>query len=110
MRLDDGVVDLLGNELLPDFFLVGRVVRADEAALAGDRLDDALALELGVGLGDRVAIDAQLFGERPDRGQRVARLDGARCRGGLHLVDDLQVDRLAGLEVQEQAHDTVIGQ
>src|SRR5262245_57561336 len=84
--------------------------RADETALAGDGLDDALALELGVGLGDGIAIDAQLFGERPDRRQRVARLHRARRRGRFDLVDDLEIHGNAGFEIQGQTHVTVIGQ
>ena len=74
MRVDDHVIEGLSEELAAHFFLEGGVaLRADEATLAGHGLDDALAFELGVGLGDRVAIDAQLLGKRPDAGERVAR-------------------------------------
>ena len=66
MRLNDGLIDLFGQQLEADFFSVRRLVGPDEAALAGDRLDDALALELRVRLGDGVPVDAQLFGERTD--------------------------------------------
>ena len=72
MRLDDRAVERFGEQLPADLFLERRMVRANETALAGDRLDDALALQLRVRLGDRVAVDAQLLGERPDAGQRLA--------------------------------------
>ncbi len=72
--------------------------------LAGDGLDDALVFELGVGLGDGVAIDAEVLGERPDAGKGFARLHRAGGGGDLHLVDQLLVDGLAGLEVELKSH------
>ena len=66
MGLNDGLIDLFGQELEADFFPVRRVVGPDEAPFPGDGLDDALAFELRVRLGDGVAVDAQLFGERTD--------------------------------------------
>ena len=81
VRVDDDVVDHLGEQLAADVLAEGRgVLLADEAALAGDGLDDALVLELGVGLGDGVAVDAQVFGQRADAGQRLARSQRAGRR------------------------------
>ena len=105
MRVHDDVVERLGEQLAAHVLPERRVALvADEAALAGDGLDDALALELGVGLGDGVAVDAQLLGQRPDAGKRLARLHRAGRGGDLHLVHELQVDGLAGLEVELESH------
>ena len=68
MRLDDSVVHRLRQQFDPDFLLVRGAVRADEAAFAGERLDDALALQFRLGFGDGVAVDAQFLGEWPDGG------------------------------------------
>src|SRR5688500_4154559 len=71
MRMAHRIVDALGDEFAAGVLAQGRVGGADETALAGNRLDNALPLELGVGLGDGVAVDAELLGERTDRGERV---------------------------------------
>src|SRR3970040_119255 len=63
MGLDDGVIDFRGQELEADVLSEGRTAGPDKAALAGDGLDHTLALELGIRLGDRVAVDAELLGE-----------------------------------------------
>jgi hypothetical protein len=47
VRLDHRLVHTFGEELDADRFPEGGVVRPDEAAFAGDRLDDALVFELG---------------------------------------------------------------
>src|SRR3954451_164052 len=104
VRLHHRVVYRVGEQLEADGFLVRRVGLADEASLAGDGLDHALAFQLGVRLRHRVAIDAKRFGERKDRGGRLTGARPARGRGGLHLVDHLQVDRFAGLEIELELH------
>ena len=109
VRVHDHVIERLGEELAADVFPEGRVaLRADEAPLAGKGLDDALAFELGVGLGHRVAIDAQFLGQRADAGERLAGLDGARGGRHLHLVHELLVDRFPGLELSWNLMPTVI--
>ena len=45
-----------------------------------------------------------VFGQRADRRQPFAPPDGARRGGGFHLVHQLQVDGLAGLEVELETH------
>src|SRR4051812_50085116 len=70
-RLDHGLVDVAREDLDARGLLQRGMVLADEAALAGDGLDDPLALELAVRLGDRVAVDAQLLGERTDGRERL---------------------------------------
>src|SRR5579862_6932577 len=104
VSLHHRVVNVLRQQFDADIFLERRAVGLDEAALARERLDDALALELAIGFGDRVAVDAQLFGERPNRRQRVARLQRARRRAGLHLIDELQIHRLSRFVVQLKSH------
>src|SRR5512138_470326 len=104
MRLHHRFVDFSGEKLSAHFSLVGRVVDPQEAALAGDRLDHALALEFRVSLRDGVAVDAQLLGERTDRWKGFPRLDGAGGCGSSDLIDDLQVNGLAGFEVELEAH------
>ena len=78
--LDDGVVDFLGEELETDVLPEGRVVARGRSSPCRHRLDHALAFELGVGLGDGVAVDAQLLGERPDARQRLAGAHAPRPR------------------------------
>src|SRR4051812_8446024 len=104
MRLHHGLVDLVSKDPTAHFFLQWRVIRGDEAALAGNALDHALALQFRVRLGHSVPIDTQLFGKGPDRRQRLTGFDGpGGCRRP-HLVDDLQVHRLAGFETELDAH------
>src|SRR5688500_17907304 len=56
MRVDHGFIDRLGEELAAHVFLERRAGRPHEAAFADDRLDDALAFEFGVGLGNGIAV------------------------------------------------------
>ena len=72
VRGDDGLVDLRGEQVVTGGFLEQRVAVFEEAAFARKRLDDALRFEFGVGLGDGVAVDAELLGERADAGERPA--------------------------------------
>src|SRR3954469_19781432 len=104
MRLHHRVVHRLRQQLQAHFFFVGGAVGANEAALAGQRLDDALVLELGVGPRYRVAIDAKFFRQRPDRWQRLTGMDRAGGRRGFDLVDELEIDRLAGFETEIESH------
>src|SRR4051812_50215419 len=53
VRLDHGLVDVAREDLDARGLFQRGMVLADEAALAGDGLDDALAFELRVRLGDR---------------------------------------------------------
>jgi hypothetical protein len=81
------------------------VILSKEGSLAGQRLNHALTLELGIRLSDGVSVEAQFFRKRPDRGQCLARLQCSRRRGGPDLIDQLEIGRFAGLEVdlKEQA-------
>ena len=71
--LHDRRVDGLADHPLADLFLERRVVLGHETTLPGQGLDDALVFQLTVCLGHRVAVDAQLLRQRPDRRERFAR-------------------------------------
>ena len=64
MRLNDGMIDVVGKQFESNVLLEGGTGIPNEAPLAGNRFDDVLALELRVRFGDGVAIDAQVFGKR----------------------------------------------
>ena len=104
MRLDDDGVDL-GQEHLGAGGLVepGAAV-AQEATPAGLGLDDALAFEFEVGLGDGVAVDPELLGEGPYAGERFPGAQGAGGGGGFDLVHDLYIDRLPAIELDLDLH------
>jgi hypothetical protein len=55
-------------------------------------VDDALALELAVGLAHRVGVDAEVDGELADGGEGVVGCEGVEDEGAPDLVDDLEVD------------------
>ena len=72
MRHDHGLINLREQQLVFDLPGERRTVLLQKTAFAGDGLDDALAFQFGVSLGDGVAVDAQFLGERADGRQRVA--------------------------------------
>jgi hypothetical protein len=82
VRLYHRVVQRFRHPRPAHFLAVWRSPGTDEAALPRQRLDHALAFELRVGLGHRVAIDAQLLGQRPNRGQRITGSNRAGGDGG----------------------------
>jgi hypothetical protein len=89
-----------------------RLAFLHEASLAGYCLDDTGAFKLGICFRNRVPVDAQFFGERPDARQRLSGLQCARSGGCLDLIDRLKVDRLAGLliDLEKESGPTVIRQ
>ena len=95
MRLDDGVIDVVGKQFESNVLLEGGTGVSNEAPLAGNRFDDVLALEFGVRFGDGVAIDSQVLGKEPDRRQRVSCLESAGSQSGFGLIDELEVDGLS---------------
>jgi hypothetical protein len=104
VRGDDGFVNFLDQNFLACGLGERRVGFLEKAALAGNGLDDALAFEFGIGLGDGVAVDAQFLGERADGGQRFAGAQPAGGRRVTDLVHQLQIDRLAGFKIELQEH------
>jgi len=104
MRHDHGFVNFRRQQFLADLFVERGIAFLQETALARNRLDDALAFQFGVGLGDGVAIDAQFLGQRADGRQRFAGTQRAGGRRVADLVHQLQVNRLAGLEINLKYH------
>ena len=74
----------------------------DERALAGPPNDEALGLQLPVGLGHRVRVDGQRGDDVADLGQLVAGLEVAETQRVLDLMDELQVGRHAGGGVEPE--------
>jgi hypothetical protein len=98
------LIDFLDQKFSADVFLQSRLRCSYEAALAWLRFNHAKAFKLGIRLCDRVAVNAKLFGKRPNAGKRFARLDGAGSRRSFDLIDDLKVDGLSRFEIQLNDH------
>jgi len=99
VRLHNGLVDLLGQQFAPDFLSQGRLIFFQDTTPARQRFNHALAFELRISFGYRVAIDAQLLSQRTDGRQRFPGLDRPRSGSGLDLFHNLQVDGQTGLEI-----------
>jgi hypothetical protein len=99
VRHDDRLVDFLDQQLAADFLAQGRVVLFQETSLAGQRLDHTQAFQFGIGLRDRITVEVKLFRERPDGGERLAWPQCPRCRRNLNLIDQLEIGRFSGLEI-----------
>src|SRR2546425_9475251 len=110
MRVHYRFVDRFRQEPPPHVFLERRAIGPNEAALPDNRLDDALAFELGVCLRDGIAVHAQFLGQRPNGRQGLAGLQRAGRGRKLYLIDQLQVDGFARLEIELEQHVTVLGQ
>ena len=112
VRLHNGLVDVLDQQLAPGVLAQSRMIFFQEAAPPRQRLNHAQAFELRIGLGDGVAIDAQLLRQRTDGGKRLARLERPGSGGGFDLIHNLEVDGHAGLEIDLENHIrlSVIGQ
>ena len=65
------------------------------------------AFEFGVGFGDGIAVDAELFGKGPDRRKRFARFKGAGSSGVTDLVSQLEINWRAGFKVNFEQHGQV---
>ena len=97
-----------GNDGLSGAQLVGQLLRAgaagDERSGAMAQFDHPFVFELAIDLGDRVWIDDQLLGQRPDAGQLLARAQRAGFDGVLHLLHQLEVDGDAGGRIRAEQH------
>ena len=69
---------------------------ADAHPLPALELDDAVALQERIGLGDGHGIDFQLQGHLADRGQEIAGADAAAGHVAADLVHELPIDRHPG--------------
>jgi len=86
------LVAIPGDGVGPDVVTAAKRI----LAAAGERFDEAVLREVGIGLGDGVGIDEELLGQRPDGGENVAGSDAAGDDGMADLADDLLIDRGGG--------------
>ena len=107
-----GLVAYQAMQSVPTDHLLGEwcVAVLEKTALAGNDLDDALVRQLGVGLGNGVAIDAQLLGELAHGWQRLPALQTSRGRSIADLIHQLQVGWLAGFEINVEEHIRLLSQ
>lgn len=104
IRGDNGFVYFRRQQFVAGLSGEQALVFLEKAAFAGDGFDDSQALQLGVSLGNGVAIDAQFLGQRADGGERVARAQGPGGGGITDLINQLEVNRFAGLKIDVKHH------
>ena len=104
MRLNDCLVDFFNEHFSPHVFSQWRLAFLEETTLARDGFDNAEVFQLGIRLSDRVSIHAQFLRQRPDARQCFSQFQCARCRSGLDLIDHLQINGLAGFEIDLDEH------
>src|SRR5689334_5456834 len=100
----DRLIDLSLQQLLTHLLSKGGMVSLQEITFAVNGFDNPLALQFGVSLGNSIAVYAKLFGEWPKRWQRISRAQLAGGGGITDLVSQLEVDGLAGLEIDLKDH------
>ncbi|MPN63357.1 hypothetical protein SDC9_211115 [bioreactor metagenome] len=66
--------------------------------------DNALVFEFGVGFGDGVAVDAELFGKRAESWERFAGFESAGSGGEADLISQLEVNWFAGVKIDFKQH------
>ena len=69
----DRIIDLFDQELLFNLLGERRMILRQEAALAGNGFDDALAFQFRVSLGNGIPIHAQFLRQRTNGGQWLSR-------------------------------------
>jgi hypothetical protein len=79
---------------------LGAIVVCDERAGAMPQLDQAGVLHLAIRFRDRIRVHYEILGELADPGQLIAGAQRAELNGVPHLLDELQVDRYAGLGIR----------
>ena len=104
VRRDHCFVDSGHQQLVADLFGQRAVIFLEKAAFASDGFDHAQALQLGVSLGDGVAIDAQFLGQRPNGRERVSRTQSPGSGGITNLIDQLEINWFAGLKIDVKHH------
>src|SRR5215831_18717683 len=104
MSRDNGFIDLLQQQLVSNRFGERSVVLLQKAAFARDGLDYALAFQFSVRLGDGISVHAQLLGQWTNGRQWFTGTQPARRRGVTHLIDQLQINRFARLEIDLKQH------
>src|ERR1700752_3266094 len=101
--------DGLGDERLRTAKFVGIAVpraclRSHECAGALAQLADAFALELAIRFRDRVRVDHELLGQRPNARQLIPGPQRSDLDGVLHLLHELEVDRHAQGRIRLDDH------
>src|SRR2546425_7754240 len=66
VRLHDGLVDLLGQQLAPDLLSQCRMILIQETTSPRQRFNYALAFQFGISFGDGIAVDAQFLSQGTD--------------------------------------------
>src|SRR5207244_8970152 len=69
--------------------------------------NDALALEVSIGSGDRVGINDEVFGHLTNTGELLAGSYSACFDGMLHLFDELEIQWNSRSGIQPQNHKSV---
>ena len=104
MRRNHGFVDSGHQQFVADLFGQRAVIFLEKASFAGDGFNHAQALQLGVGLGDGVAVDAQFLGQRTNGRERVSRPQSPGSGGITDLIDQLEINRFAGFKIELKHH------
>src|SRR5258708_21043880 len=104
VSLNNGLGDFQDQKLAANVFWQSGMIFFEETAASGKSFDDAEAFQFGISFGDGVAVDAKLFCKRSDGPERFTGAECAGSSGGLDLLDQLQVDREAGFEIDLQQH------
>jgi len=104
VRGDDGAVNFLDQQLVPDLFGEGGMVFLEKAAFAGDGFDYSLAFPIPCKPWPRCSGSSAI--PRPGGGWRAGprRAEGSGSRRVADLVHQLQVSRLAGFEINLNQH------
>src|SRR5687767_4660581 len=92
-------IDFLGEQFVANLFGEWRIVLLQKTTFASNSFDDALPFQFRISLGDGVAIDSQFFSEWSNRRKRFAGTQHAGSSGVTNLIDQLQIDWLAGFEI-----------
>src|SRR5207253_9917751 len=101
VRLYNGLVDFLDEQLAADFLSQGRMILFQETTSPRKRLDHAEAFQFRISFGDRVAVDAKFLSQRTDGWERLAGPQRPRCSRGLDLIDRSE-ERRVGKESSAQ--------
>ena len=104
VRRDQRLVNPDGDNLVARFLGEGRIVLPKKAAFARNGFDHAQAFQLRISLGHGVAVQMQLLGQRSNGRERFASLEAAGSGGVAHLIDQLQINRLAGFKIDLKCH------
>lgn len=104
VRCDNSFIYSGHQQFVPGFFAQRAFIGLEKAPLSSDGFDDAQALQLGISLGDGIAIDAQFLGQRSNGRERVAMPQSAGRGGITDLIDQLEINRFARLEIDTKDH------